>query len=291
MFADVVGSTAMYENMGDEAARSRIAKALNTMTSICRRHKGTLVKTLGDEIMVYFLDIDLAVCAAKVIQETMEDDRSPETVGISVRIGMQYGDAILDNDDIFGDIVNVAARVTGLAQARQILYPAELAAKIKSMELSENTRLFDRIKVHGRTETLDVYMYSWEDEGEVTNMATASNFTNPAKNTQVNTMILNFLDKKYEINLTVDKFTLGRSSACNISVEGKLTSRLHAVISIKRGKFIFSDRSTNGSFITLENGQEVFLRREELTMFGSGQISLGESNKTPNALVVSYACL
>ncbi len=291
MFADVVGSTAMYENMGDEAARSRISKALNTMTSISRRHKGTLVKTLGDEIMVYFLDVDLSVRAAKVIQETMEDDRSPETVGISIRIGMQYGEAILDDHDLFGDTVNVASRVASLAQARQILYPAELAAKIISQDLSENTRLFDQIKVKGRAETLDVYMYSWEDDGEVTNMATASNFTNPAKNVKANKMRLSFLGKKYEINLMTSKFTLGRSSNCDISVDGELTSRLHASISIKRGKFMFVDQSTNGSFITLENGQEVFLRREELTMLGSGKISLGECNKVKDALVINFVCL
>lgn len=291
MFADVVGSTAMYENMGDEAARSRISKALNTMTSISRRHRGKLVKTLGDEIMIYFLDADLALLAAKIIQETMEDDRSPETVGISIRIGMQYGDAILDDDDVFGDTVNVAARIASLAQARQILYPGEMAAKIKAADLVENTRLFDRIQVKGRVEPIDVYMYSWEDDGEVTNMATASSFTNPAKSSQVDTISLEFQGEKFEINLTVQKFTFGRSSGCDLSIDGGLTSRLHAMITIKRGKFVFSDQSTNGSFIKLENGQEVFLRREELTIFGTGQISLGESNNNKDALIIKYVCI
>lgn len=291
MFADVVGSTAMYENMGDEAARIRIAKALNVMTAICRRHRGKLVKTLGDEIMVYFLDVDMSILAAKIIQETMEDDRSPETVGISIRIGMQYGEAILDNDDVFGDTVNVAARVASLAQARQILYPSELASKIKSGELVENSRLFDRIQVKGRTETLDVYMYSWEDDGEVTNMATASSFTNPAKNSQVNRVLLEFNGKKYEITLSIKKFTFGRSSESDLTIDGGLTSRLHASIVVNRGKFVFTDQSTNGSFVKIENGQEVFLRREELTMFGTGQICLGESNNTQNALIISYVCL
>lgn len=291
MFADVVGSTAMYENMGDSEARSRISKALNTMTSISRRHRGKLVKTLGDEIMVYFLDVDMAVMAAKTIQETMEDDRSPETVGISIRIGMQCGGAILENDDLFGDTVNVAARVASLAQARQILYPAELAARIKSYALSENSRLFDRIQVKGRAESLDVYMYSWEEDGEVTNMATASSFTNPAKNAQVNLIKIEYKDQSYNIDLDTSKFTFGRATDCDLTIDGELTSRLHASIIIKRGKFVFEDKSTNGSFVKLENGQEVFLRREELTMFGTGHISLGESNNLKDALSIKYVCL
>jgi hypothetical protein len=241
--------------------------------------------------MVYFMDVDMSIMAAKTIQESMEDDRSPETVGISIRIGMQVGDVILDNNDVFGDTVNVAARMASLAQARQILYPAELAAKINSLDLSENTRLFDRIQVKGRSEILDVYMYSWEDDGEVTNMATASSFTNPAKNSQVNIIGLGFQGKKFEIKLSSQKFTFGRSSDCNIPIKGKLTSRQHAEIAVKRGKFVFVDKSTNGSFVKMENGQEVFLRREELTLFGTGQISLGESNNAEGALIIKYVCL
>ena len=65
MFADVAGSTAMYENMGDELARERISKALNTLISISRRHSGKLVKTIGDEILVYFTDVDMAVSSAR----------------------------------------------------------------------------------------------------------------------------------------------------------------------------------------------------------------------------------
>ena len=103
MFADVAGSTAMYENMGDDLARERISKALNALIAISQRHEGTLVKTIGDEILVYFTNVDQAVLAAKSIQETMEDDRSPETIGVSIRIGMQYGSTILENNDIFGN--------------------------------------------------------------------------------------------------------------------------------------------------------------------------------------------
>lgn len=291
MFADVVGSTAMYENMGDTAARSRISKALNTMTSICRRHRGKLVKTLGDEIMVYFLDTDLAVLAAKTIQESMEDDRSPETVGISVRIGLQFGMAILDNDDVFGDTVNVAARVASLAQSRQILYPAELAAKIKTPALSENSRLFDRIQVKGRVEPLEVYMYAWEDDGEMTNMATASSFTNPAKNDQVEMVRLQLGEKVVEIPSSIQKFTFGRSPECDLTVKGDLISRVHASIVMQRGKFLFVDQSTNGSFIKLENGREVFLRRESLSLFGVGQISLGASTDTTGTQIIKFLCL
>ena len=194
MFADVAGSTAMYENMGDDLARERISKALNMLISISRRHNGNLVKTIGDEILVYFTDIDMAIFAAKAIQEAMEDDRSPETIGVSIRIGMQYGSTILENDDVFGDTVNVAARISNMAKARQILCTQEIAFMVKNAELSNNMRPFDRLRVKGRNEHLDVYLYAWEEEEDITNMATASSFTNPARYDQAKLLTLTHED-------------------------------------------------------------------------------------------------
>jgi hypothetical protein len=200
MFADVAGSTAMYENMGDDLARERISKALKTLISVTRRHNGKLVKTIGDEILVYFSDVDMAVYAAKAIQETMEDDRSPETIGVSIRIGMQYGSAILESDDIFGDTVNVAARVASMAKARQILCTQEIAFMVNNPELSNNMRPYDRLRVKGRNEHLDVYLFGWEQEGDITAMATASSFTNPARYEQAKKLTLKYAGQSHDIN-------------------------------------------------------------------------------------------
>lgn len=275
MFADVAGSTAMYENMGDELARERIGKALNALISISRRHGGNLVKTIGDEILVYFSDVDLSVLAARSIQETMEDDRSPETVGVSIRIGMHFGSIILENDDIFGDTVNVAARVSGLAKARQILCTHELADLVKNAEIANQMRAYDRIKVKGRHEPLDVYLHAWEEEGDITNMATASSFTNPARHEQATELVLTCRGDNVSIPVDFPNFVLGRGKECEMIVHGDLVSRHHARIEHRRGKFILIDQSTNGTFVRTMDGQDLFIRREEFALFGSGCFSLG----------------
>lgn len=290
MFADVAGSTAMYENMGDDLARERISKSLNTLISITRRHSGTLVKTIGDEILVYFTDIDMAVYAAKTIQETMEDDRSPETIGVSIRIGMQYGSAILEDDDIFGDTVNVAARIASLAGARQILCTQEMAFMLKNMELANNMRPFDRIRVKGRKESLNVYMYSWEDDGDITNMATASSFTNPARQQQARKLKLTYQGERLSIPVDTASFVLGRGKDCELVIRGDLISRYHSKIEHRRGKFIITDQSTNGTFIKTQEGQDIFLRREELTLVGSGYISLGKKIDPTEDNIIQYFC-
>jgi hypothetical protein len=290
MFADVAGSTAMYENMGDDLARERISKALNSLISISRRHNGNLVKTIGDEILVYFTDIDMAVFAAKAIQEAMEDDRSPETIGVSIRIGMQYGSTILENDDIFGDTVNVAARVASMAKARQILCTQEIAFMVKSAELSNNMRPFDRLRVKGKNEQLDVYLYAWEEEEDITNMATASSFTNPARHDQVKTLVLKYEGKAHTIKTDTTSYVLGRGQDCDLIIKGDLISRHHTKLEHRRGKFIINDQSTNGTFIRTTEGQEIFLRREEFTVFGSGYISLGKKVDPSDENIIHFLC-
>ena len=290
MFADVAGSTAMYENMGDDLARERISKALNALIAISQRHEGTLVKTIGDEILVYFTNVDQAVLAAKSIQETMEDDRSPETIGVSIRIGMQYGSTILENNDIFGDTVNVAARVASMAKARQILCTQEIAFLVKSAELSNNMRPYDRLRVKGKNQHLDVYMFAWEEEGDMTNMATGSSFTNPARSDQATNLFLTYQGKRLSIPVDTDSFLLGRGKDCDLIVKGDLISRYHSKIEHRRGKFIISDQSTNGTFIKTIGGQTIFLRREEFTLFGSGHISLGRKIDMNDPNIIHFLC-
>ena len=276
MFADVAGSTAMYQNLGDDLARERISKALDALISISKRHNGNLVKTIGDEILVYFMDADMALTAARAIQEAMEDDRSPETIGVSIRIGMQYGSTILEDNDIFGDTVNVAARIASIAKARQILCTKELAFRIENEELISRSRPFDRLRVKGRDDPVDIYMFNWEEESDVTSMATASSFTNPARHYQAKTLTLTCGKNKIEIPNTTTSFVLGRGSDCELVIQGELISRYHSKLEHRRGKFIISDQSTNGTFIKTRDGLYIYLRREELALYGEGFISLGK---------------
>jgi len=276
MFADVAGSTAMYENLGDDLARERISKSLDALISVTKRHSGNLVKTIGDEILVYFTDSDMAMFAARAIQVTMEDDRSPETIGVSIRIGMQFGSTILEDNDIYGDTVNVAARITSMAKARQILCTKELAFLLQNSELTNRTRPFDRIRVKGRKEPLDVYMFNWEEESDVTNMATASSFTNPARHHQSKNLPLTCGKNKFDIPKASASFMLGRGIDCELVVQGELISRYHSKIEHRRGKFVLTDQSTNGTFVQTEDGQEIFIRREELALYGNGFISMGK---------------
>ena len=290
MFADVAGSTAMYENMGDDLARERISDALNRLISISEEYGGQLVKTIGDEILVYFTDVDEAVNAARRIQETMEDDRAPETIGVSIRIGMQYGSTILESDDIFGDTVNVAARIASMAKARQILCTQEIAFMLKNADLASTMRPYDRLRVKGRNEQLDVYLVAWEQDGDITNMASVSNFSNPARYDQATKLVLRYDGDAQTLSPDTDAFIIGRGKDCELVVRGDLISRHHSRIEHRRGKFVIGDQSTNGTFLRTSEGQDIYLRREEFALFGSGVISLGRKVDLNDDNLIHFLC-
>ena len=290
MFADVAGSTSMYENMGDDLARERISDALNRLISISAEHGGKLVKTIGDEILVYFTDVDESVNAARRIQETMEDDNSPEFIGVSIRIGMQYGSTILEDDDIFGDTVNVAARIASMAKARQILCTQEIAFMLKNADLASTMRPYDRLRVKGRNEQLDVYLVAWEQDGEITNIASVSNFSNPSRFDQATRLVLRYDGDSKTLSPDTETFIIGRGKDCEMIIRGDLISRHHSRIEHRRGKFVIADQSTNGTFLRTSEGQDIYLRREEFALFGSGVISLGRKVDLNDDNLIHFLC-
>ncbi|HEX7272363.1 MAG TPA: adenylate/guanylate cyclase domain-containing protein [Casimicrobiaceae bacterium] len=114
--ADVVGYSALMER--DEAGTLERLKANRQAIFLPRvaAHGGRLVKLMGDGALIEFASVVSAVNCAHEIQEATETDRSaPETERIRYRIGITLGDVIVEGEDIYGDGVNVAARLQGLA--------------------------------------------------------------------------------------------------------------------------------------------------------------------------------
>ena len=105
MFADVAGSTQLFDQIGDRAAKTAIDQCLALMIEIIGNNQGEIVKTIGDEVMCRFSEIDNAAHSAVAIQNRIEEFAAPTTSHLKVRIGMHYGPAILEKGDIF-DLVN-----------------------------------------------------------------------------------------------------------------------------------------------------------------------------------------
>ena len=116
--ADVVGfSRLMGANEADTLARLKALRAEVMQPSI-DQHKGRVVKLMGDGLLAEFSSVVEAVQCAVEIQESMagRERELPEEERMRIRIGINLGDIIVEGEDIYGDGVNVAARLEGLAE-------------------------------------------------------------------------------------------------------------------------------------------------------------------------------
>jgi len=94
LFADISGSTALYDKLGDAQALSLVAKSLDILSSELPSREGVLIKTIGDEIMCSFPTAGLAFDAACAMQRNIEIQRPGGELPIYIRIGFHFGEVI-----------------------------------------------------------------------------------------------------------------------------------------------------------------------------------------------------
>ena len=283
MFADIAGSTKLYDTIGDQAARAKVSATLNTMSEITARNSGTIIKTIGDEIMCTFPTAEDAGAAAWEIQETFEEAAEVNTddAPVSIRIGMHFGPAIMEGDDVFGDAVNIAARMAAQAKAKQIITTKGTIDKL-SAAMRESTRFVDHAPIKGKKEEIDIFEIVWQEE-DITRMATGMLRSKP---TPEATLRITYRGKSIDLSKSQPGLVMGRSQNCDLTIHEKLASRQHVRIELRRDKFFIVDQSTNGTHVLVDGSPAEFLRREEMHLSGNGRISLGKGfNDDPDEVV------
>ncbi len=288
MFADVTGSTRLYETLGDDSANRIIGKVIDVMAKITEMYQGFVIKTIGDEIMCRFSSANDCVRAAKECQEEISMGIQGESVEISIKVGLHFGPAILMEDgDVFGDAVNVAARMAGIAKGDQIITTEETIALLDP-DLQDISRRFDKTSVKGKEEEIVVYQVVWETSDDVTRIE----ITTADMEDEVKYLSMDYQGQQIRIASNDNRiFIIGRGVQSDLLCQTRLASRSHASIEFRRGKFHLSDQSSNGTFVKTDDGENIFLRRQELMLWGSGQIGLGEEVSNCDASdIIRFVC-
>ena len=272
VFADISGSTELYERLGDGPARTLTAQCLQLMTKEIEHQSGTVIKTIGDEIMCTFAKPDNAMEAAMAMQECVTEDlpglNADTPADMSIRVGMHYGTAILEGGDVFGDAVNVAARMAAGAKGGQIFMTQQTVDGLTPI-LRGETRHLDRMPVKGKSEAMDVYEVVWQPN-DVTRIAAGPLF----QERKPVALRLRYHEQEIRIDQSTGIIVLGRGKKADMVVNDSMASREHARIECRRDKFVLTDLSTNGTYVLTPDGP-AYLRREETTLSGNGKISFG----------------
>ena len=267
LFVDICDSTELYEKAGDAQARRLIESCVVSFAETSAAEGGKVVKTLGDGLMCTFPTADAALNAAVSMRSSVKDRP------LRIRVGFHLGPVIESEGDIFGDTVNVAARVASFAKPDEVLF-TEITVERLSQGARLGTRFLDQASLKGKSQPVSIYGLA-PLEADHTVMTSASRPTLRPE-TQ---LLLRYGAKRFEIGSKGRKVSIGRDAQCDFVIEGPQISRWHATIEPKQERYYLVDQSTNGTFVVLASNDSVYLKRESLQLVGKGALSLGRPPK------------
>jgi len=288
LFADVNDSTKLYESIGDTAAFGNVREVVGLMKGITDAYNGRVVKTIGDGLMCVFPSADGAASAAGEMQRQIAQ-RPPLKSGkqLTIRVGFHYGPVIQDGEDVFGDSVNVAARMAGLALSGQAITDSDTVAALSS-SLRDTMRQINALPVRGKAEEIEVYELMWQasvDRTVIPGRIAAPSV--PSRPSSGPTLKLVYRGREL---IARDTIYLGRDASNTMFIMDPMASRRHAKIELRAGKFVLVDQSSNGTFVIVGNSAEHRLKREEMILYSSGKIAFGHSIADNAVEVVEFNC-
>ena len=284
LFADVSGSTKLYETVGDAVAHAAIDLCVKLFANITRQHGGRVIKTIGDEVMSIFPEAAEAGRAAVDIQLGVAGMAPVEKVRLGVRIGLHSGPVVERDGDVFGDTVNLAARLTEMAARGQIITSLETVEQLDDLRKLDCRKLY-AIPVKGKEKDVQICEILWTDTDDATTLAA------PRTRNERASLTLRVAYRGRDIVLPTERKTLvmGRDAAADLVVAERMASRLHCEIESRQGKFFLTDRSANGTYVSIDGAAEVVLRREESMLHGHGFISLGQPRASTTEVVEFFS--
>lgn len=286
LFADICGSTRLYETLGDKQASAVIEACLRQMEAAGRSRGGELVKTIGDEALMVFPQPDAAADAARDMHVVAGTPATGSSQAMALHIGFHLGSALRKTGDILGDGVNVAARLVALAKPGQTLTSA-VTLRQMSPEWQNHARQVDSTQVRGKTGQITLYELIWQPE-DATRMV---DLRSREQDSTAARLRIQHRDQAVELGPEHPVVTLGRADSCDLVIKNELISRLHARVEYRKNRFLLTDQSTNGTYVCVRQGVPQFLRRDTQPIQGKGLIGLGESVTEDSPDVIRFTQL
>jgi adenylate cyclase len=284
LFVDIVDSTGLYDVLGDEQALTVVNLLFGAFTGKVAAASGIVIKTLGDGMVCQFGSADSAFRAACAMQTTAQQI-APRVPGrLAVKVAFNYGPVVIKGGDVFGDTVNVCARLNALANPGQILTTGQSFAAL-SRTLMLRCRPLYPVKVKGRAEPVSVYDVPWRFDPDLTE---TSMQVEALQRTGRWVLKLSYGGETFEVQPEQDA-RIGRDKSNDVVIASPRASRVHARIYARDRNFVIVDQSSNGTFVMIDGtDSEVTLRREEAVLGERGWIGFGHPASKHGSHVVRY---
>lgn len=290
VFADLVGSTGIFERLGDETAGRFVTQLTTALSKTFEQHNGRVVKLLGDGLFVVFpLESEAITACVSIQKRLVEKPVYPGGMGspVQMQMGVETGEVVEIEGDCYGDAVNSAARLADLAGADQILTTQRVRDALPESEKAQ-LRSLGPMYLRGKAEVTEVFRVEWQPERDAEATVMGVSMFKPAA-AQAH-LELTASGQTLRLPPRGERLTLGRSTTASLPVNDSRVSRIHATIEWRGGQFVLSDVSSFGTWVYVGNQTEpVVLRRTELYLVGNGQIALGCDREAEDAPLATFA--
>ena len=272
VFSDISSSSSLYEQLGDRVAQEIIGQILRRLSELTVQMGGKMIKTVGDAVIATFSSVDQVLDAARSMQMTMICGMSEKAdlPPINIHIGIHYGRVVIDNQDIFGDAVNIASRVADYAKPRQIVATRAVIEKLspQSHHLKKYIGRITARNISGEIELFEILFGEQQttmvmDAREIGDALFCSN------------LYLRHGRRLITVDVKRPVISIGREDYNDIVIKYSWVSRTHAYLENRNGVFIVSDKSSNGTFIYPENAESTYINQREHPLVGKGVIFIG----------------
>ncbi len=289
VFADLVGSTALFEALGDQAGSQVVTQLTTQLSGMFEKHCGHVVKLLGDGVFAVFTLEDDALAACVAIQRQLRDQPiQPAGVHqpIQMQMGIEAGEVVEIDGDCFGDAVNSAARLADLAGAGQILTSERVRTAITSDAVAQLKSL-GPLYLRGKAQPVEVYSALWNQQIDSDVTMVGSSIL-PRVGQQSLQLVWSGLRKS--LHATANRLSIGRATNVDMMVDDSRVSRVHAMLQWRSGYFVLEDVSSYGTWVYMgQQTEAVVLRRTDCALVGSGTISLSCAREEANAPCISFS--
>ena len=274
LFADVSGSTRLYEQYGDTIARADLSACIQLLADISNGLDGETIKTIGDEIMCAFEDPVKAALTSTEMQAGLRrasEEGNFKMGDLHIKIGWHFGVVNWRGDEIIGEAPIAAQQVIGMAKADEILTTRQSIDGLPPA-MFPDWHSIDRIEAEAWDGELEVCKIPWEqtrEETQISSITMAQMIPAKAK------LTLSYDGTNFQVDAQQTCCRIGLGKAAELRVNGNFTSRQHAEVSYRNGRFYLRDESVNGIVVVDDEGKPKRLRREEDVFSGSGVIGFG----------------
>ncbi len=288
LLADIVGSTALYESLGDTQARAFLSEVMQAMTSIVTVQGGKVFAEFGDEVLCSFHDPRLAAVAACALHENISNGYL--VPGSSERqrlhIGMHHGDLPNGEPDMLGEAVRLARWAVSHAKPDQTLATLDVIERLPPMFRAISRYIDDETWDAEGDARITLFEIIWDmDSATVAGLPDGLPIKGPWSSVR-----LEYNGRRLRMDSNHPVLSVGRYPGNDLVITHELVSRQHFTLQFGRGRCTITDRSTNGTTVVASGAKPEVLTHATAVLAQRGELQIGHNPDQSPAISLTWVC-